>query len=86
MVDSKLISLCNVIYKILSKTLVNRIKLFLNSVIGEVQSAFVSNRLITDNIILALEVFHWLSLGRKSKGKDVFVLKIDMNKAYDIVE
>lgn len=63
MLEFQPISLCNVIYKILSKVLVNRIKPVLNGVIGEAQSAFVSNCLITNNIIIALKVFHQLNLG-----------------------
>ena len=47
------ISLCNVIYKIISKVIVNRLKPILNSIISEVQSSFIADRLITDNILIA---------------------------------
>lgn len=52
------ISLCNVIYKAISKVLVNMIKSILQGLIDESQSAFVSNRLITNNIIVATKDFH----------------------------
>ena len=52
------ISLWNVIYKLLSKVLVNRLKPILNSIILEAQSAFIVDRVITDNILIAFETLH----------------------------
>jgi hypothetical protein len=76
------IALCNVSYKIISKILVNRLKPFMDSLITPYQNAFVQGRQITDNIILAQEVFEFLK--KKKKGKWGYAaLKLDMNKAYD---
>ena len=79
------ISLCNVIYKLLSKVLVNRLKPILNSIILEAQSAFIVDRVITDNILIAFETLHHMKT--QCSGKIGFMaLKLDMNKAYDRVE
>lgn len=77
------ISLCNFIYKILSKIISNRLSTILPNIISLEQSAFVKGRLIVENIALAQELIH--ELGRKTRGGNV-VLKLDMAKAYDRIE
>ncbi|KAF7147810.1 hypothetical protein RHSIM_Rhsim03G0079300 [Rhododendron simsii] len=79
------ISLCNSVYKILSRVLVNRLQRFLPKIISESQSAFVGGRLISDNIIVVQEAVHYMKSCRNGSNRSV-ALKLDMSKAYDRVE
>lgn len=60
MTDLRPIALCNVVYKICAKVITNRLKKILPDIISLFQSAFVPGRLITDNILLANEVSHFI--------------------------
>ena len=85
MTELRPISLCNVGYKIISKVLCQRLKYCLLSFISETQSAFVAEKLISDNIQIAHEMFHRLRTNKACKRK-YMAIKTDMSKTYDIVE
>ena len=75
------ISLCNVVYKAITKMLVNRLKNVLLDIIAPTQCNFVLGRQISDNIVIFQEVIH--SMQNKRVGKGMTTVKIDLEKAYD---
>lgn len=79
------VSLCNVLIRIISKIMANRLKPCLNSIISDKQSAFIEGRLLTDNAMIASEINHYIK--RKMRRIDgVAGLKVDVSKAYDRLE
>ena len=83
--DFRPISLCNVIYKIISKVIANRLKPLLDSIILETHNAFIADRLIIDNILLAFESLHHMKTNCTRK-KGFVAMKLYMSKAYNRVE
>ncbi|XP_061375716.1 uncharacterized protein LOC133317851 [Gastrolobium bilobum] len=77
----RLISLCNVSYKILTKLLANRLKDFMPSWISPNQCSFISGRHGSDNVIIAQEVVH--SMKKRKCAKGWMAIKLDLEKAYD---
>ena len=79
------ISLSNILYRFFAKVLTNRLQAIMPNLISEHQSAFLFDRLISDNILVAFETLHYMQ--NHNKGKSGFMaLKLDMSKAYDRVE
>lgn len=75
--------LCNVLYKICSEVIANRLKKHLLVIISPIQNAFIPGRLITNNSLIANEVSHYIN---SAKSDGVMPLKLDMSKAYDRME
>ena len=78
------ISLCNTVYKIITKIIVARLRPFLDKIISPLQTAFVPGRKGIDNVIVVQEIIHTLS--RKKGRVGYMAIKIDLEKAYDKLE
>lgn len=85
MKDLQPIAFCNVLYKILAKVHANRLKEILPGVILENQSTFVPERNITDNVLVAFEVLHYMKRNNRANNGEI-ALKLDVSKAYDRVD
>ncbi|KAG0484289.1 hypothetical protein HPP92_008368 [Vanilla planifolia] len=77
------ISLCNLIYKIVARILVNRLKTVLPSIIASEQGAFVPGRTISDNIFIAQEMATRMHSSSSETG--FMAIKLDLEQAYDSV-
>jgi len=82
--DFRPISLCNVIYKVIAKSLADRLKPHLPNYIDQSQAAFIKNRHIFSNIVIAQEIIHSFTL--KTWTQQAFLLKLDLAKAFDRLE
>lgn len=79
--DFKPISLSNCIYKIISKIIAKHLKVVLSAHISKEKFGFLGGRQIHKSIGVAQEGLHIIKT-KKMKG---VVIKIDLSKAYDIV-
>eukprot|EP00253_Pinus_taeda_P015416 PITA_15416 len=73
------ISLCNVIYKLISKVVANRLKPLLPLLVLPEQTGYVEGRQIMDGIILSNEVINSLKILKKPG----MIMKLDLSKAFD---
>lgn len=73
------IALCNVIYKVISKVIANRLKSLLPLLISSEQSRYVEGRQIMDGILLTHKIIHSLKHSKQAG----MLLKLDLSKAFD---
>ena len=79
------ISLCSFSYELIYEVLCERLKKVLPYIISETQSAFVDRRQISDNIMIAHEIFHALRTKPSGCNKRI-AINTDMSKAYGRME
>jgi len=81
--DLRPISCCNVVYKIISKILADRLGHALDGIINPMQNAFLGGRRMADNINLLQELLRQYERKRASPR---CLIKINFRKAFDSVQ
>ena len=75
------ISFYNVVYKIISKLLVAKLRHLLHKIIFPYQSAFIPSRWIAKNQVVVYELLH--SFKTRKVKSSFMTIKLDLQKAYD---
>lgn len=79
--DYRPIGLIGCLSKIISEGLATRLKLVVGYVVDTVQSAYIEGRNILEGALIVNEIFSWA----KRKKKEIFLFKVDFEKAFDSV-
>ncbi|XP_013639673.1 PREDICTED: uncharacterized protein LOC106344925 [Brassica oleracea var. oleracea] len=80
--DFRLISCCNLVYKVITKIIVNRLKSILQSSISRNQAAFLKGQSLGENGLLASDLIRNY---RSSSCPRRCMLKVDIKKAFDTI-
>lgn len=78
----RLISLCNIVYKIFTKEIYLKLQPFISSIISKEQGGFVPGREIVEGEIVAHKVLHSINMNHLP----TVIVKLGMIKSYDRVE
>jgi hypothetical protein len=76
------ISLLNVDYKIISKVLVNRIRLIINRLVSAHQTSAVPGRSVLNNMSSIRDIMAYY----RETNRDLYILTVDQAKAFDKIE
>lgn len=77
MVNFRPINLCDVLYKLITKMIVFRLKDVLELCIDKDQSVFVLGGLIFNNVLIAYEILLFLTKMNREKGTHGFKIRYD---------
>lgn len=83
MKDFRPIACCNLLYKVISKVLANKLRIIFPDAIESNQSAFITGRLLLENVLLASELvngYHKSTITQRS------AIKFDISKAFVTVK
>lgn len=80
--DFRPVSVTNVVPKLLSKILTNRLRYKMPGLISANQTAFIQGRQITDNFVPTREILRYISSFKRS----AIFMKIDFAKAFDSID
>lgn len=69
-------SICNFVYKIISKVLANRLKVHLSKLIIPFPCAFITGKQIQNNMIVSHEAFHSLR-NKKQSDRETCAMKME---------
>lgn len=78
-VTSQHISLCNIIYKIITKSIALCLERIIPKIISELQGGFVPGKDTMEGALIYHEVLHSI----KIEGLQAMIINLDMSKAYD---
>ena len=81
--DYRPIACCNLLYKVISKVLANRLKIIFPDAVEANQCAFIKDRLLLENVLLASEL---VTGYHRSTNKENCAIKFDISKAFDTVK